>query len=73
MKQPRPKPRTKFFTLFRRYYGDFDIAIDDPVAVSADREVLIVAAANANKARNEDERCLEVGFWVSNTATVILL
>jgi hypothetical protein len=69
----KTQPRTKFFTLFRRTYGDFDIAHDEPVAVSVDRENLIVAAANANKARTADELDKEVGFWVSDRATVHLL
>jgi hypothetical protein len=66
-------PRTKFFTLYRRSYGDFDIAHDEPVAVSVDRENLIVAAANYNKARTADDLEKEIGFWVSNQATVTLL
>ena len=73
MKQPRPVPRSKYFTLFRRSYGDFDIAHDEPVAFGLDRAVLLVAAAQANQRRTSEELEAEVGFWVSENATVVLL
>ena len=64
---------TKLYVMYRRSYGDFDIAQDHPLAVSTDKENLDVYAANLNKQRTQTDLDNEIGFWVGNKPEVILL
>lgn len=63
----------KLFVLYRRHYGDFDIAQDIPVAVSSDQVNLVVFAANLNSKRTQADLDAEIGFWVGDSPEVILL
>lgn len=63
----------KLFALYRRRFGDFDIAQDVPVAVSANKETLKIECDWRNSKRTKEELDAEVGYFVSNNKEIKLL
>lgn len=58
--------RKTHYILYRRQYGDFDIAHDIPFAASSTKEHLKIECAHRNSILTEQEQKDEVSFWVSN-------
>jgi hypothetical protein len=64
---------TKLFALYKRSYGDFDIARHDTVAVSDTKEHLKIECAALNARRTEADLLNEVEYSVSDKREVRLL
>lgn len=64
---------TKLFVMYRRQYGDFDIAQDIPVAASSIKEHLKIECAHKNATLSKEDERKEVRFWVSDKAELRLL
>jgi len=61
------------YILYRRQFGDFDIAIDIPIAASATKEHLKIECAYKNDNRTPKELADEVGFWVSDKPEIAIV
>lgn len=55
---------TKLYVLFKRTYGDFDIAHDEPVAVSQDMTPLLEEMKTLASRLTPAQKEAEVSYWV---------
>lgn len=62
----------KMFVLERWFYGDFDIHISEPIAVSANKETLVIKRNELMAKRSEKEIENDVTFEINPDQVQVL-